>query len=163
MTKYPDGNPKTPFGLAKPGLTCIPFGPLFEVGRVMEYGAAKYGPMNWRDDPITASTYINSALRHIMQAWDSDGMDPETGCLHLAHAVANLLIVMDAGVCKTLISDSRMDGSTDKYIEMLTKPTENLNVTDSSNPSPTADAGPNSAERELPSDRPRAEQHGGGG
>lgn len=151
MTKYPDGNPKTPFGLAKPGLTCIPFGPLFEVGRVMEYGAAKYGPMNWRTDPISGATYINAALRHIMLAWDSESVDPETGRLHLAHAIADLLIILDAEACGTLINDLPPRGPTNKYIAFLTKPTENLNVTDSSNPNHAPDAGPDSAERQLPS------------
>lgn len=142
MTKYPDGNPKTPFGLAKPGLTCVPFGPLFEVGRVMEFGAAKYGPMNWRIDPVTASTYINAALRHIMEAWDTRPDDPETGCSHLAHAVANLLIVMDAEMQGTLLIDVPVPGPTNRIITNLTKQKEIQNVTDyNANPSNASDAG----------------------
>ncbi len=122
--KYPDGNPKTPFGLAKPGLTNVPFAPLFEVGRVMEHGAAKYGPMNWRDDPVTASTYINAALRHIMSAWDGQPIDPETGCANLAHAVACLLIVMDADMCGTLTVDTPKPGKTGQAIRLMTRTIE---------------------------------------
>lgn len=121
MTDLKDTNPKTPFGLAKPSLTCIPFGPLFEVGRVMEYGASKYGHMNWRKDPVTASTYFNAALRHLMEAWDSKPYDTETGRSHLALAVANLLILMDAEEQGTLISDLPTPGRTDKFISDLTR------------------------------------------
>ena len=161
MTDLPDGNPKTPFGLAKPGLTNIPFGPLFEVGRVMEYGAAKYGPMNWRDQPVTESTYINAALRHIMAGWDGPTLDPETRLSHYAHAVADLLIVLDAAAAGTLHRDGpTLHNTTHRYINTLTE--ENPNVTDSSNPSPTADACPNLAEWQLPSAGACAEQPTGG-
>jgi hypothetical protein len=58
-----DTNPKTQYGLAKPSLTYVPPVALFEVGRVMEIGAAKYGPMNWRKDPVSYSTYVTCYRR----------------------------------------------------------------------------------------------------
>jgi len=63
MTIYPDNNPKTIHGQAKPGLLHVPPVPMFKVGQVMDVGATKYGPANWRDAPVTQSTYINAALR----------------------------------------------------------------------------------------------------
>lgn len=93
----PDGNPKTAAGALKtPLLSVIPSPPLIQVGEVMRLGRDKYGAFNWRDQPVTASTYIDAALRHLMSWWDGETIDPESGQSHLAHAAAGLFVIMDA-------------------------------------------------------------------
>jgi hypothetical protein len=119
-----DTNPKTEYGLAKPGLGYVPPVALFEVGRVMEVGAAKYGPMNWRKDPVSYSTYYNAALRHMMAAWDGQFADPDTGINHLAHAAANLLILIDANEQGTLLEDRPAAGKLCYYLAANTQPIE---------------------------------------
>ncbi len=116
-----DTNPKTQYGLAKPSLTYVPPVALFEVGRVMEIGAAKYGPMNWRVDPVSYSTYINGALRHLMQAWDGQDFDYETKLRHIAHAAANLMILLDAEAQGTLFDDRPKAGTLEDYLQNNTK------------------------------------------
>lgn len=116
-----DTNPKTQYGLAKPSLTYVPPTALFEVGRVMEIGATKYGPMNWRHDPVSYSTYVNAALRHLLAAWDGEDCDRDTKLKHLAHAAANLLILLDAEAQSTLFDDRPKRGSLDEFLAANTK------------------------------------------
>lgn len=97
LPPLPDGNPKTAAGALKtPLLSVIPAPPLIQVGEVMRLGRNKYGPFNWRAQPVTASTYIDAAMRHLMSWWDGETVDPESGESHLAHAVAGLFVIMDA-------------------------------------------------------------------
>jgi len=119
-----DGNPKTPFGLAKPGLQNVPPVAVLEVGRVMSFGAAKYGPMNWRHDEVSYSTYYNAAIRHLFEAWDGNDLDFETGLPHLAHAAACLMILLDAKACGKLIDDRPKEGATSYFIKANTQKVE---------------------------------------
>jgi len=116
-----DTNPKTQYGLAKPGLSNVPPVPIFAIGEVMATGAAKYGSMNWRKDPVSASTYYNAAMRHLMAWWDGQDCDPETKLQHLAHAAANLCILMDAHSGVWLCDDRPLAGYTPDYISDNTR------------------------------------------
>ena len=87
-------NPKDIAGAAKPQFGLVPL--TEAVVRVMELGAAKYGPYNWRANKIHNMVYANAALRHL-RAWiDGQTTDPESKQSHLAHAAACMLIVLDA-------------------------------------------------------------------
>lgn len=79
-----------------------PFGPLAAIARVLAHGAAKYGRFNWRRDPITASTYVDAIMRHLIAFASGEEKDPDSGESHLAHIGANVFVVLDAmahGVC----------------------------------------------------------------
>lgn len=119
--EYPDNNPKTIYGLAKPSLTNVPPVGIFRVGQVMAEGAAKYGPMNWRDAKVTSSTYVNAALRHLLAYQDGQDLDEETHLPHLAHAAACLLILLDAEAQGTLQDDRPTKGMTHYFIRQYTK------------------------------------------
>lgn len=123
----PDGNPKTIYGVAKPPLRNVPPAAMMEVGRVMALGAAKYGPMNWRLDPVSYSTYYDAALRHLFSAWDGADVDEESKCLHLAHAAACLMILIDADEGGTLLDDRPAKGVAAEYITTHTKALTNGN------------------------------------
>lgn len=126
VESLPDGNPKTAQGALKPpALSVIPSSALIQVGAVMALGKKKYGPFNWRDQPVTASTYIDAAMRHLMSWWDGETTDPESGASHLAHAAASLFVLIDAlstgnatddrpkpGVAAELINLYRQNGGT---------------------------------------------------
>jgi hypothetical protein len=116
-----DTNPKTQYGLAKPGLSNVPPLPLFAIGQVMADGAAKYGPMNWRKDPVSASTYYDAAMRHLMAWWDGQDLDPMTGLSHLAHVAANMCILLDADSGPWLQDDRPLAGFANEYISDNTR------------------------------------------
>jgi hypothetical protein len=72
---------------------------------VHKLGADKYGPWNWRETGVCASTYVNAILRHL-NAWrDGEDLDPESGITHLAHIACSANILMDAEVCGKLQDD----------------------------------------------------------
>lgn len=91
-----DDNPKDVVGRSKPQMHLIPHGALVEVARVMELGAKKYGPYNWRHTPVSYSTYLSADSRHNGSFLDGEDQDPESRRSHLAHAAASMLILLDA-------------------------------------------------------------------
>jgi hypothetical protein len=96
MTKYPDDNPKTAFGEAKPKMSDTPTIGVQEMGRVFTGGAAKYGRFNWRDHAVSATVYYDAAQRHLMAWFRGEDLDPESGVSHLAHVMACCNILLDA-------------------------------------------------------------------
>jgi hypothetical protein len=116
-----DTNPKTQYGLTKPGIHAVPPLAILAIGQVMAFGASKYGLTNWRHDPVTASTYYNAAMRHLMAWWDGQDLDIESGQNHLAMAAANLCILLDAESGPWLLDDRPIEGYTNEFISDNTK------------------------------------------
>lgn len=121
MTDLPDDNPKTVHGAAKPGLHAIPVSALLHLGQAMEDGRRKYGLANWRQDRVSASTYYNAALRHLMAWWDGQDEAPDSGLHHLAHAMACMAIVLDADEIGKLNDDRPMVGNFPEIVKRMTK------------------------------------------
>lgn len=88
-------NPKDAIGITKPPLSCIPCGPLYEIGAAMLDGSCKYGRHNWREIGVRSSVYYDAMMRHIMAWWEGEDRAPDSRCLHLAHAAACAIILMD--------------------------------------------------------------------
>lgn len=93
---YPDGNPKTAFGEAKPKLSDTPTIGIQLMGQVHSNGASKYGRFNWREHQVSSTVYYDAALRHLMAWFDGETIDPESGISHLAHVMACCNILLDA-------------------------------------------------------------------
>lgn len=106
--KYPDGNPKTQFGAVKPGTYYIPPIPMYEYGLAHMQGALKYGHFNWRDDPVSISTYVDACKRHIDLFVEGQKNASDTDIHNLAHAMCCLSILIDAEAYGTLIDDRHM-------------------------------------------------------
>ena len=100
-----DTNPKTAFGLKKPDLFYVPFRALFWQGLAHLQGALKYGPFNWRKDPVSASTYLNAAIRHLNEWREGVERDKDSGVHPLAHVAACCNILIDAQACGMLVDD----------------------------------------------------------
>jgi hypothetical protein len=84
---------------------------------VHKLGADKYGPWNWRETGVCASTYVNAILRHL-NAWrDGESLDPESGITHLAHIACSANILMDAEVCGKLQDDRNKRPTNDETEE----------------------------------------------
>ena len=98
-------DPKGAAGAKKCPLWLIPPHPMEEVAWVHKLGADKYGPFNWRENKVCASTYISAIMRHLNQWRDGKDLDPESNRSHLAHIATSCNIVMDAMHRGTLIDD----------------------------------------------------------
>jgi hypothetical protein len=122
MTDLPDDNPKTAFGVAKPGFHAIPPVALIQLGAAMEEGRRKYGLTNWRDRKVSTSTYYNAALRHLFAYWDGETIDPVSLVTNLGHVMACCAIILDAAAQDMLIDDRpSIPGMTSQTIHALTK------------------------------------------
>ncbi|WP_019224144.1 dATP/dGTP diphosphohydrolase domain-containing protein [Bartonella rattaustraliani] len=78
----------------KPRVDLIPPSQLMEIGRVLEFGAKKYGANNWRKG-TPWSRFHGAALRHLLSWFDGEDKDSESGCSHLAHAACCILFLME--------------------------------------------------------------------
>lgn len=67
---------------------------LFAVVDVLEYGARKYAPGNWRKVPDARTRYYDAAMRHLNDWWLGQPRDPESGHHHLAHACCCLVFLL---------------------------------------------------------------------
>ncbi len=77
----------------KPRLDLIPPHMEAEVGRVLAFGAEKYGAENWRQLDNLRSRYIAAAKRHINEIQRGSMLDAESGLSHAAHAVCCLMFL----------------------------------------------------------------------
>jgi hypothetical protein len=74
-------------------LELLPFESLSEVGKVLAFGAEKYGRYNWRSG-MEWTRLVGAVLRHLF-AWTSgESKDPESGLSHLAHAACGVLFLL---------------------------------------------------------------------
>lgn len=105
-----DANPKDIAGRAKPQLHLIPACAEIAIARVMEGGAKKYGPYNWREKAVAYTPYISATRRHLLAFADGENLDPESGHLHLAHAASSLMILIDAILNDCAIDDRVIPG-----------------------------------------------------
>ena len=63
--------------------------------RVMELGAVKYERDNWKRGGKPDREYISAVGRHISAFKQGVTVAPDTGCLHLAHAMWNLMALIE--------------------------------------------------------------------
>ena len=79
----------------KPQLYLLPPKTLYEVGKVLTFGAEKYDPHNWRKVDDLQNRYSSAAMRHILAHIDGENLDEETGLSHLAHAICCLMFKLE--------------------------------------------------------------------
>lgn len=73
--------------------TLIPWEPMEEIARVMEFGAQKYESHSWQKvKPF--SRYLSAAFRHLLAYMKGEQIDPESGLHHLAHCAVNCLFLI---------------------------------------------------------------------
>lgn len=98
-------NPKDLIGITKLRLDLIPSAATRPEAVVMALGAKKYGEWNWRANKVKASIYVAAARRHLMDWFDGQDIDPESGVSHLAHVRACMGILLDAEATGNLVDD----------------------------------------------------------
>jgi hypothetical protein len=82
------------FDFNKPRWDLIPFGPLEEVAKVLEFGARKYAPDNWQKVEGGRWRYLRAGFGHLARRARGETNDDESGLPHLAHAVCCCLFLM---------------------------------------------------------------------
>ena len=83
------------FDGGKPRYDLLPPAPVDNLVKVLTFGADKYAPDNWRHVDDANNRYYSALLRHV-QAWrQGESLDSESNLPHLAHAMCNLVFLME--------------------------------------------------------------------
>ena len=72
----------------------IPEGTMQDMVEVLEFGAAKYAPNNWKHVPDATHRYYDAIMRHMDAWWRGERRDPETDRSHLAHVMCCVAFLM---------------------------------------------------------------------
>lgn len=113
-------NPKEKFGQTKPQLHLVPPAFLVYTATAFRDGARKYGPYNWRENAVIATTYVSAAQRHLASWFDGEELAEDSGVHHLAHAAACLAILIDCIETGNLKDDRPAAGNAAALIKRLT-------------------------------------------
>jgi len=73
----------------------LPWKALEEVAKVVTDGAVKYSPDNWKYVKPFEDRYLDATIRHLVAYIQGEVDDPDSGSNHLAHAVANMLFLIE--------------------------------------------------------------------
>ena len=114
-------NPKDLLGVKKPRLSLVPPAGFVYAALAMANGADKYGPYNWRDKKVQTMIYLEAAMRHILSYQDGEECAKDSGIPHLGHALACLLIIIDAKETGNLLDNRPKTGPMAELIERYTK------------------------------------------
>lgn len=118
---YDQTNPKDLLGVKKPRLSLVPPAGLVYAALAMANGADKYGPYNWREKKVQTMIYLEAAMRHILSYQDGEECARDSGVPHLGHALACLLIIIDATETGNLLDNRPKAGPMAELIEKWTK------------------------------------------
>lgn len=114
-------NPKDLLGAKKPRLSLVPPSGFVYAALAMANGADKYGPYNWREKKVQTMIYLEAAMRHILSYQDGEENAKDSGAPHLGHALACLLIIIDAKETGNLVDNRPLAGAMSELIERYTK------------------------------------------
>lgn len=80
----------------------IPPEVLEALATILTFGAQKYGENNWQELEDFEDRYTAALFRHIQDRRMGERIDPESGCLHWAHALCNTAFLLwgDIQDCK---------------------------------------------------------------
>jgi hypothetical protein len=89
-------NPKDMVGVRKAPMSTVPANVLAEIGVAMLEGASKYGRHNYRVVGVRGSVYYDGTMRHLMDWWEGQDLDPDSGMSHITKAITSLVVLRDA-------------------------------------------------------------------
>lgn len=115
-----EANPKDVAGSLKVDLSLLPAAGVIHGAHACGFGAAKYGPYNWRHNKIRTRSYIAAAQRHLAAFLDGEECAPGEAH-HLGHAIATLAILLDAIETGNLVDDRPPPGAAAALLARLTR------------------------------------------
>ena len=74
----------------KPKWSLVHYKSLEPMIRVLEFGALKYEPENWKKS-MDLKEILNSMQRHLAKLMDGEEVDSESGISHMGHIQCNAL------------------------------------------------------------------------
>ncbi len=89
-------NPKDKVGVKKVSPSRVSQRVIMEMSLGMLEGDRKYGGHNYRVAGVLASVYVDATMRHLMQWWEGENKDPDSGLSHISKALSSLAVLCDA-------------------------------------------------------------------
>ena len=87
-------HPGVKYDDAKLNWSLLPWKEVEDAVEVLQFGATKYSPDNWKRVPNRLDRYFSAMMRHTTAWVNGERNDQETGKSHLAHALCCLLFLM---------------------------------------------------------------------
>ena len=78
------------FNEGKPKWTLVHFESLIPLVRVLEFGASKYSPNNWKKG-LDLKEILDSTQRHLASLIDGEEIDSESQLPHIGHIMCNAM------------------------------------------------------------------------
>lgn len=88
----PEGGMK--YDTGKPRMWLLPFVSLYEIAKVLTFGANKYAAHSWQTVPNGEERHTNALLRHLTAIQEGEVRDEESGLLHWSHVGCNALFLI---------------------------------------------------------------------
>jgi hypothetical protein len=98
-------NPKDAVGVLKYAMSYVSAPVLAEIAVGMTEGGHKYGRHNYRVIGVRASIYYDATMRHLMQWWEGEDLDPDSGLSHITKAITSLVVLRDAMIQEMFTDD----------------------------------------------------------
>lgn len=92
------------FDADKPDMSLLSSVALVELTKVLDFGAKKYAPHNWRKGIVT-TRLLAACLRHTFAYLRGESVDPETGLSHMAHAMCCCMFILELSLTKPEFDD----------------------------------------------------------
>lgn len=73
----------------------VPLSAIEALGKVLTFGAARYGDETWRLLPKAKDRYYAATLRHLFAYRNGEYLDNDSGMPHLFHALANIAFLIE--------------------------------------------------------------------
>lgn len=98
-------NPKDVIGMKKAPISTLSGPVLFEMGLGMLEGARKYGRHNYRAMGVSATVYYDAAIGHLIDWFEGEDIDPDSGLNHVTKALTTLLVLRDSMLMGNWVDD----------------------------------------------------------
>jgi hypothetical protein len=113
-------NPKNRAAKKRIKIGLLPAAGVIHGAHACMFGAAKYGPYNWREEKIALMEYASAAMRHIQDWIDGEDGAPNEAH-HFGHVIAGLSIALDAIELGSCIDDRPAKGPAAALLARLQK------------------------------------------
>ena len=114
-------NPKDVIGMKKAPISTLSCAVMFEMGLGMFEGARKYGRHNYRAMGVSATVYYDAAVGHLMDWFEGEDIDPDSGLSHVTKAMTALLVLRDSMLCGNWIDDRPLRNPNKLYKKSFNK------------------------------------------
>jgi hypothetical protein len=114
-------NPKDKIGSSKVDMTLLSVHAKVQWALALMDGATKYGPYNWRVEPVQMRTYLGAAYRHLDCVLEDEELASDSLVHHLGHVMACCSIIIDSMAVGKMVDDRPVLGQGSSIIDLANK------------------------------------------